>query len=56
MQKLTASDGAAGDYFGISVAIGSHAVVVETYRATVDGNSNQDAAYVFERNQDGADN
>ena len=45
--KLTASDGAAGDYFGISVSISGNTVVVGANLATVGGNVNQGAAYVF---------
>jgi hypothetical protein len=45
--KLTASDGAANNYFGDSVAIDGNTVVVGAYWATVDGNSKQGAAYVF---------
>ena len=45
--KLTASDGAAGDYFGHSVAISGNTVVVGADYATVGGNSQQGAAYVF---------
>jgi len=45
--KLTASDGAAGDQFGDSVAISGDTVVVGAGAATVGGNSEQGAAYVF---------
>ncbi|MDG2053622.1 MAG: FG-GAP repeat protein, partial [Phycisphaerales bacterium] len=53
VQKLTASDGASGDLFGVSVAIsGGYAVVGAVYD---DGNgSRSGSAYVFER--DGAGN
>ncbi len=47
--KLTASDGAAGDQFGASVALssdGNTAIAGAAY-ATVGGNANQGAAYVF---------
>ena len=37
--KLTASDGAADDYFGSSVSISGNTVVVGAYNATVNGNS-----------------
>ena len=44
--KLTASDEAAGDYFGWSVAVHGDTVVVGAYRA--DGNSGESGAvYVF---------
>ena len=45
--KLTASDGAAGDYFGDSVSISGNTVVVGALDATVGSNSQQGAAYVF---------
>ena len=45
--KLTASDGAADDDFGISVSISGNTVVVGADDATVGGNSDQGAAYVF---------
>ena len=45
--KLTASDGAAGDSFGTSVAISGNTVAVGAYYAAVLGNTNQGAAYVF---------
>jgi hypothetical protein len=44
-QKLTASDGAAYDYFGASVAISENTVVV----GAINANSYQGAAYVFAR-------
>jgi hypothetical protein len=50
--KLTASDGAADDHFGVSVAISGDTVVVGAHR----GDSIQGAAYVFARDQGGADN
>ena len=45
--KLTASDGAADDDFGYSVSISGNTVVVGAPYATVGGNSDQGAAYVF---------
>ncbi len=45
--KLTASDGAASDHFGISTALGSDAAVVGARYADVGGNDNQGAAYIF---------
>ncbi|MBI4578417.1 MAG: Ig-like domain repeat protein, partial [Planctomycetes bacterium] len=47
VKKLTASDGAGGDYFGTSVAIDGDTIVV--------GANNIDAAYVFARNRGGSD-
>src|SRR6267142_2175930 len=52
VQKLTASDAAANDYFGYSVAIDVDTVVVGAYGK----NSYIGAAYIFERNQGGAEN
>jgi hypothetical protein len=48
-QKLTASDGAAGDAFGGSVSLSSHGntALIGAYRATVGSNGEQGAAYVF---------
>ncbi len=50
VKKLTASDAAAGDFFGHSVSISGDTVVVG---ANLD---DAGSAYVFERNQSGADN
>ncbi|MGA2253266.1 MAG: GH25 family lysozyme, partial [Thermoguttaceae bacterium] len=44
--KLTASDGAAGDFFGCSVSISGSTIVVGAPGATVNGNTDQGAAYV----------
>ena len=55
VKKLTAFDGAAYDYFGLSVAISGNAVVIGACGADVGGQNNQGAAYVFARNQGGAD-
>jgi hypothetical protein len=55
VQKLTASDAAADDYFGWSVAISGDTVVVGAY-GDDDGGGGSGSAYVFERNQGGADN
>ncbi|MGO8748092.1 MAG: IPT/TIG domain-containing protein [Thermoguttaceae bacterium] len=45
--KLTASDGAAGNYFGDSVSVSGNTVVVGASGATIGANSYQGAAYVF---------
>ena len=45
--KLTASDGAAGDQLGWSVAISGNTVVVGAFGATIGSNAEQGAAYVF---------
>jgi len=46
-QKLTASDGAANDWFGFSVSFSGSTLVVGAPVATVGGNFGQGAAYVF---------
>ncbi len=48
-QKLTASDGAAFDHFGFSVAISGDTVVVGAYVGNVGANTDQGSAYVFVR-------
>ncbi len=48
-QKLTASDGATFDHFGVSVAISGDTAVVGAYKNDIDGNADQGAAYVFTR-------
>lgn len=45
--KLTASDGARGDFLGASVAIQRDTIVAGAPSATVNGNGGQGAAYVF---------
>jgi hypothetical protein len=47
--KLTAADGAASDYFGISVALSGDTALVGAYWDTVGANPNQGSAYVFVR-------
>jgi len=54
VKKLTASDGAAGDNFGISLSI-SHDTVVVCAFGEDDNGSGSGSAYIFERNQGGAD-
>jgi hypothetical protein len=51
--KLTASDGAASNNFGSSVAISDGTVVVGAPDVTVTGNLDQGAAYVFVRPRSG---
>ncbi|MFQ5616567.1 MAG: hypothetical protein ACE5GO_08925, partial [Anaerolineales bacterium] len=53
--KLTASDAAAGDEFGVSVAISGDTIVVGA-RFNDGGGSDAGAAYVFEHDQGGAGN
>jgi FG-GAP repeat len=47
-QKLTSSDGAAGDQFGNSVAFIGSTIVVGAPGDDIGGNNNQGSAYVFE--------
>ncbi len=56
--KLTASDGAANDKFGISVSLGDDTVVVGAHQHDVGTNANAGAAYVFTKPASGgwADN
>ena len=51
---LTASDGAANDRFGTSVAISGTTVIVGAYRADIGANADQGAAYVFVKAQTGS--
>jgi hypothetical protein len=46
--KITASDGAGGDRFGWSVAVGSGRIVVGAYQDDVGSNANQGSAYIFD--------
>ena len=46
-QKLTASDGAASDSFGESVAISGNNALIGAFGATVDGHAGAGAAYFF---------
>ena len=46
-QKLTASDGLAGDEFGYRVALADDTLLVGAFTATVGGVASQGAAYVF---------
>jgi hypothetical protein len=48
--KLTAADGAGGDWFGRSVAISGDTAVVGAYFDDVGANADQGSAYVFARN------
>jgi hypothetical protein len=56
VKKLTASDGAAGENFGGSVAIYEGTAIVGAEGGDVGSNNNQGSAYIFERNQGGLDN
>ncbi len=52
-QELTASDGAAGDNFGFSVAVSGSTIVVGAIGHADGSNVDQGVAYVFEQNGDG---
>jgi hypothetical protein len=45
--KLTASDGAADDYFGVRVAVNGELIAVGAYLADVGANPDQGAVYLF---------
>ena len=45
--KLTASDGAANDHFGVSVAIADDTIVVGAYQHDTDNGEDSGSAYVF---------
>jgi len=53
--KLTASDAAAGDFFGTSVSIFGDTITVGATRDN-DAGTSSGSAYVFDRNQGGANN
>lgn len=46
-QKLVADDSAFGDNFGIAVAVQGETLLVGAYKATIDGDAQQGAVYVF---------
>src|SRR5499427_5657685 len=54
VKKLTASDGEADDSFGVSVAIYGDTAIVGADEDTIGSNLVQGSAYIFERNQGGA--
>ena len=54
-KKLTASDGAAEDFFGVSVSISGDVAIVGAYWDDDNGNSSG-SAYIYQRNWGGADN
>ena len=47
LAELTASDGVAGDEFGISVSLSGNTAVIGAQDATIGSNSQQGAAYIF---------
>jgi FG-GAP repeat len=55
VKKLTASDGAAKDFFGISVSISGDTTIVGAY-GDDDKGGNSGSAYIFSRNQGGVNN
>ena len=55
VKKLTASDGQAGDIFGVSVALSGDTAVIGAYGEDA-GGANAGAAYVFHRNEGGVGN
>ena len=52
-QKLTASDGAAGDRFGSSIAIDGDTAVIGAPKDNISGSNDVGSAYVFTRNSSG---
>jgi FG-GAP repeat len=56
LAELTASDGTASDNFGAAVAVSGKVVVVGALDATVGGNPDEGAAYVFVKHGDGWSN
>jgi hypothetical protein len=56
VRKLTASDGAGGDYFGYSVSVSGDVIAVGARDHDVGDNFDQGSAYVFERNTGGDNN
>ena len=55
VKKLTASDAQAGDFFGWSVAVSGDTAVLGALLEAA-GGANAGAAYIFQRDQGGADN
>ena len=54
--KLLAGDGAANDAFGLSVSISGDTVIVGAYSDDDDVNGDSGSAYIFSRDQGGANN
>jgi hypothetical protein len=52
-QKLTASDGAVGDWFGNAVALSGDTAVIGAFGDDIGSNANQGSAYVFVRSGTG---
>ncbi len=55
IKKLLSSDGVSGDQFGSSAAISGNTLVVGAPQHSVGNEAFRGAAYIFERNQGGAD-
>ncbi len=55
LKKLIASDGAAGDLFGLDVALSGDTLIVGAWRDD-DSGENSGSAYIYERNQGGRNN
>lgn len=55
VKKLTAGDGVGGDSYGVSVAVSGDTAVIGAHHATVGTNTNQGAAYVYQRNAGAAE-
>jgi hypothetical protein len=49
VQKLTATDGSAGDQFGFAIELSGRRMIVGSPAADIDANPNQGAAYLFSR-------
>ena len=56
VKKIYAADGAAVDWFGYSVAVDGEQALIGSIFVDIAGRADQGAAYVFWRNQGGADN
>lgn len=56
IRKVTASDGAPGDEFGVAVAIDANSLIVGAFTDDTGSNNNQGSAYVFDRNTGGPNN
>ena len=55
-RKVTSSDGAAEDWFGSTISVSGTTAVVGAFFDDVDANGDQGSAYVFYRDEGGADN
>lgn len=53
--KLTASDAATWDLFGLQVSLSGDTAIIGSPKADVGGNTDQGASYIFYRNQGGPD-